>query len=283
MNKIKSFLLIEDDSVDQKAIRRMLKIAMPGAEIVEASDCAKGLSEMQSRNFDCILLDYQLPDSDGIQFLQKLVLGEYRVPPILFLTGQGDELVAVQALKSGAADYIPKNLLSADLLSRSINNAIRFHQIEVRSKETELKLAASEEKYRNIVEKISDLVFQLDPDKKITFANEAFAMLGYDPADLVGLPIEKLIASNDIESILPELATRSVGPLATNNLEVSFKTNEESSLYEEIPSMAVLVDAFGMWDVSDEMVFKKEVKKNFLGTLCIGRSVSNQVKSPVNS
>jgi len=162
----KSFLLIEDDAVDRKTLRRMLKIAKPEAEILEAGDCAKGLAEMESKKFDCILLDYQLPDSDGIQFLQKLMLGEYHVPPILFLTGQGDELLAVKALKSGAADYIPKNLLSADLLTRSIDNAIRFHQLEFRAKEAEIKLATSEEKYRNIVEKISDLVFQLDPEKK---------------------------------------------------------------------------------------------------------------------
>jgi len=100
-------------------------------------------------------------------------------------------------------------------------------------------------------------------------------MLGYDSAELVGMPIENLIESDDMDSILPELATRYVGPLATNNLAVNFKTSEESSLCQEMPYMVVLVDAFGMWDVSDEMVFKKDVDKKFLGTLCIGRSVSN--------
>ncbi len=273
--KKKSFLLVEDDAVDRKSIRKYLETEIENSEIIEVSDCAKALSEMESKKFECILLDYQLPDGDGIQFLKKLMLREYLCPPVLFLTGQGDELLAVQALKAGAADYIPKNHLSASSLGRSINNAIRVHNLEIRAKEAETKLVASEEKYRNIVEKISDLVFQLDPDKNIIFVNSAFEMLGYDSDELVEKPIESIIHSEDIDSILPQIATRGVGPKATNNLEINFKTNKESSLYEKLPIVSVLVDAFGMWDVPDEMVFKKSVNKKFLGTLCIARRTPN--------
>jgi DNA-binding NarL/FixJ family response regulator len=243
-------------------------------KIVESSDCAGGFSEMAKQEFDCIQLDYQLPDGDGIEFLQKLMLSDFKSPPILFLTGQGDELLAVEALRSGAADYIPKDILSANRLSRSIENAVRFHQLEVRAKDAEAKLAASEEKYRIIVERISDLVFQLDSKQNITFANTAFEMLGYDALELIGKPIKNLIASDDLDVLLSKIATRDVGPLATTNLEVRFKTNPESSLNEEFPVMTVRVDASGMWDVSDEMVFKDEVAKKFLGTLCVGRYTS---------
>ena len=180
----------------------------------------------------------------------------------------------MKALKSGAADYIPKDNLSPELLTRSIENAIRVHQLGLRARKAEAKLSTSEKKYRTIVEKISDLVFQLDPDKNISFANSAFEMLGYDPEELVGKPIKSLIASDDVESILPEIATDQIGPMATTNLEVSFKTNPDSSLNGEFPIMTVRVDAFGMWDVPDDVVFRGEVHKNFLGTLCVGRKAS---------
>jgi DNA-binding response OmpR family regulator len=274
MTNIKSILIIEDDEIDRKALRRYLESERPDAEIVESHNCAEGFSAMAKKNFDCILLDYQLPDGDGIAFLQKLMLSDCRCPPILFLTGQGDELLAVEALRGGAADYIPKDILSANRLNRSIDNAIRFHQLEVRAKDAETKLAASEEKYRTIVEKISDLVFQLDSNQNITFANTAFEMLGYGVAELIGKPIKNLINSDDVESLLSKMATRQVGPLATTGLEVHFKTNPESSLSEEYPVMTVRVDASGMWDVPDEMVFKDEVAKKFLGTLCVGRYAS---------
>ncbi|MFT4580006.1 MAG: PAS domain S-box-containing protein [Nitrospinales bacterium] len=271
MTNIKSILVIEDDELDRKAMRRYLESETPDIEIVESHDCAGGLSELAKHNFDCILLDYQLPDGDGIEFLQKLMLSDVKYPPVLVLTGQGDELLAVEAIRSGAADYIPKDILSANRLNRSIDNAIRFHELEVRAKDAEIKLATSEEKYRTIVEKISDLVFQLDSNQNITFANTAFEILGYDVAELMGKPIKNLIDSDDVDSLLSEIATRHVGPLATTDLEVRFKTNPESSICEEYAVMTVRVDASGVWDVPDEMVFKDEVAKKFLGTLCVGR------------
>ena len=275
MTNNKSILIIEDDEIDRKAMRRYLESETPDIEIVESHNCAEGFSEMAKKGFDCILLDYQLPDGDGIEFLQKLMLSDVKCPPILFLTGMGDELLAVEALKSGAADYIPKDILSANRLNRSVDNAIRFHQLETRAKDAETKLATSEEKYRTIVERISDLVFQLDSNQNITFANTAFEMLGYDAAELIGKPVKSLIESDDVDSLLSKIATRHVGPLATTDLEVCFKTNSESSILEEYPVMTVRIDASGMWDVPDEMVFKDEVAKEFLGTLCVGRYTSD--------
>lgn len=140
-------------------------------------------------------------------------------------------------------------------------------------KYAETKLATSEEKYRTIVEKISDLVFQLVSNQNITFANTAFQMLGYDARELIGKPIKNLIDLDDVDSLLSEIETRHVGPLATTDLKVRFKTNLESSLCEEYPVMTFGVDASGVWDVPDEMVFKAEVAKNFLGTLCVGRYI----------
>lgn len=270
-----SILIIDDDQVDREAWSRYLKSERPDAKILEAKNCAEGFSQMEKKNFDCVLLDYQLPDGDGIQFLQKLMLGNFTNSPILFLTGQGDEMLAVEALKSGAADYIPKDLVSASRLNRSIDNAIRIHQLEVRAKDAEKKLASSEEKYRTIVERISDLVFQLDSSQTIIFANTAFETLGYSSSELIGKPVTEIIDSDDIESIISKLATRDVGPLATNNLEVRFKINPESSLSGEFFSMTFLVDASGMWDVPDELVFQDEVAKKFMGTLCVGRNKPN--------
>jgi DNA-binding response OmpR family regulator len=271
MTNIKSILIIEDEEIDRIALRRYLTSEKPDVDIMESYNCADGFSAMTKNDFDCILLDYQLPDGDGIEFLQKLMLSDVKCPPVLFLTGQGDELLAVEALKSGAADYIPKDILSASRLNQSIDNATRIHQLENRAKDAETKLTSSEEKYRTIVEKISDLVFQLDSNQNITFANTAFEILGYDAADLIGEPIKNLIDSDDVDSLLSKMATRQVGPLATINLEVHFKTNPRSSICEEYPVMTVRVDASGMWDVPDEMVFKDEVAKKFLGTLCVGR------------
>ena len=77
------------------------------------------------------------------------------------------------------------------------------------------------------------------------------------------------VPSNDQEFI-SKIATQAVGPLATSNLEVNIK---ETVLDGEGRSIPVLLDAFGLWDVSDEEVFKNNVEKVFLGTLCIARNI----------
>ena len=74
MIDIKPILIIEDDEIDRKVMLLYLESETPNIEIVESCDCVERFSEMAKLHFDCILLDYQLPDGDGVEFLQKLML-----------------------------------------------------------------------------------------------------------------------------------------------------------------------------------------------------------------
>ena len=138
----------------------------------------------------------------------------------------------------------------------------------------EKALAESEKFYRTIVETVSDVIFRLEPDQKIEFINPAIRFFGYERSDLVGHTIEKFIDTGSADNqIMPKIATYDVGPLATSNLEVSFKFAKESILGEATKPVPVLLDAFGLWDVSNEQVFRNEVEKIFLGTLCIAQNI----------
>ena len=68
-----------------------------------------------------------------------------------------------------------------------------------------------------------------------------------------------------------DLATRHVGPLAIIDLEVKLKISDEVSLIEEMSTQTILVDSVGLLNVPDEDVFKNNVDKKFLGTLCVGK------------
>ena len=116
-----------------------------------------------------------------------------------------------------------------------------------------------------------DLIFQLDPDRKIIFANPAFRLLGYDPDQLVGRPVGELIESDNKENLLEDLATRHVGPLAITDLEVKLKISDEVSEVVAMSTQTTFVDSVGLWNVPDEDVFKNNVDKKFLGTLCVGK------------
>ena len=79
----------------------------------------------RKQNPDCILLDYQIPDLDGLEFIAALAKDEHkRFIPVLMLTGQGNESIASQALKGGASDYLIKTDLTAKGLNRAVSNAI---------------------------------------------------------------------------------------------------------------------------------------------------------------
>jgi signal transduction histidine kinase len=122
-------LLVDDDDVDRMAVKRLLKQAGVEAEVEERVDAASALAVAHQQLFDCALLDYRLPATDGISLLKSLRNSGVGVP-VVALTGQGDEEVAVELMKAGAADYLNKNTLTAERLERSLRYAMALHRAE---------------------------------------------------------------------------------------------------------------------------------------------------------
>lgn len=160
-----SILLVDDDEVDRLTVKRALKKANFPALITEVTNGEAALARLtdalvaneseeieedldraQNGNFDfdLILLDYLLPDIDGLNLLAKI--NELNIDlPLVVLTGQGDEQLAVEMMKSGAADYLTKGKIEPDSLVRSINNAVRVHQAEQAVELANMRLRASNE------------------------------------------------------------------------------------------------------------------------------------------
>ena len=130
MNDLPLKLLLVDDSVeDQSQYQDLLEnLTEFKFEIDVAPTGAEALRKFDHRDYDCILLDYQLPDMDGIRILEKM--GERGNPelPVVMVTGVGNEALAVRALRSGAADYIVKSGLTPESLFRAVQNAVHRHR-----------------------------------------------------------------------------------------------------------------------------------------------------------
>jgi DNA-binding NtrC family response regulator len=94
---------------DEKAIRKTLSeiLSFEGYKIDEASDGEEGLKKFKDRNYDVILCDIKMPKIDGIEFLQKAGESNPDVP-IIMISGHGNIETAVEAVKTGAFDYISK-------------------------------------------------------------------------------------------------------------------------------------------------------------------------------
>lgn len=123
-------LLIEDSPGDVRLIEEMLKETDPGRFKLEHVDkLSTGLKHLEKGGFDVLLLDLGLPDSKGIQTLEKALTQASEVP-IIVLTGLADEAVGIKAVQGGAQDYLVKGPVDSELLIRSMRYALERKRME---------------------------------------------------------------------------------------------------------------------------------------------------------
>ncbi len=161
-------LLIDDDAIDRKMFKKYLK-AFPedGFSILEFETGEAGLEYCSRQKPDCMLLDYSLPDLNGLEFLSQLENTSF---PILMLTGQGDETIAVEAMKLGVQDYLVKDNITPTYLMSAINNAIKISKSEKQRKHAEEALILANDRLENRVkERTSRLE---ETNKKLVAAKE---------------------------------------------------------------------------------------------------------------
>lgn len=122
-SKIK-ILLIEDNPSDARLIQEMMKdVEEPGFETVWVSRLSPGIEQLADRRFDALLLDLTVPDSKGINTVEKVLFHAPHIP-VIVLTGIADEVTGMEAVQKGAQDYLIKGSVSSDLLIRSIRYSI---------------------------------------------------------------------------------------------------------------------------------------------------------------
>lgn len=122
-------LIVVDDAVDRRRIRESLARGGIEADFTEVFDAAGLLQALHQQSFDCAIIDFHLPDATGLDVVLELQSWPER-PPILMLTSVGDETVAVEVMKAGAVDYIPKSLLTPERLARSVNYGVSLWRAE---------------------------------------------------------------------------------------------------------------------------------------------------------
>jgi len=141
-------LLVEDDPDDVWVIRNLLIDRWDGSyELVHVELLETAIQCCQEQDFDVVLLDLTLPDSQGLETFFR-VFAEAEGVPIVVLTGYGDHAVAMKAVQAGAEDYLVKGEVDDDALVRSIRYAIernRRHQAEDQLRDTSEQFRAARE------------------------------------------------------------------------------------------------------------------------------------------
>ncbi len=112
-------LVVDDDRVDRIALTRALAQTQFDVTVGEADGVIAAINLLAGSSYDCVLLDYNLPDGDGLTFLRG-VRGAGIAVTVVMITGQQDADVASELLEAGAADYIPKALFTPGLLAQTL-------------------------------------------------------------------------------------------------------------------------------------------------------------------
>jgi diguanylate cyclase (GGDEF)-like protein len=128
------YLLVEDDPLDTEIITAMLhRGANRPLELSIATRFSTACTMLRENPFDAIILDLNLPDGFGTRTIALLV-EQFPTLPIVILTGTGDDNTAIACLQMGAQDYISKNQVNAELLSRVMHYAVERKLIDLQLK-----------------------------------------------------------------------------------------------------------------------------------------------------
>jgi PAS domain S-box-containing protein len=214
-------LLVEDNPADARLVREMLKDSHKPVALTHAARLRDALEFLRTQGFNAILLDLNLPDSEGMNTFLR-ARAEAMHAPIVVLTGLADEEVAARAVREGAQDYLVKAEVDGPLLYRSIRYAV-----ERRASDEAMR--RSEALYRNLIEgSIQGVMIHVDGI--IQLANPALAgMLGLEsPDEMIGQPVWPFIAAEDREMAQAYQKARREGRPAPSNFELHLQRRDGS-------------------------------------------------------
>ena len=207
-------LLIEDNAGDARLIERMLtEPGAPHCMLEWTDDLPSGAKRLAEWRPDVVLLDLGLPGSSGLATLRRFLEQAPSVPALVVLSGLNDEDVALDAVKSGAQDYLVKGRFDQAMLVRAMRYAIERSQardeLELRVAErtaelaqtvsalhgeiadrerTEQLLRKREQEFRTLAENSPDMVIRYDRDCRRFYVNPAYQRETADAAGAAECP-----------------------------------------------------------------------------------------------
>lgn len=184
-------LIVDDDPTARLLTCAALEQA--GFSVIEAEDGDRALAAFEQARPDLVLLDVDMPGTDGYTVCQTLrSRPEARHVPIVMVTGREDVASINQAYEAGATDFVAK----------PINWGLLGHRVRyiLRSGDAVRELAAGEEKFRLITENISDFIAMLDDEGRRIYTSPSYRTL-FGGADLTGTDSFRDIHPEDRETI----------------------------------------------------------------------------------
>jgi PAS domain S-box-containing protein len=180
-------LIVDDDFAQAEMVTEFLRIA--GYQHVEhAADIQSTWQRLSDHPYDIILLDYRLPDGTGLELLDEITQRGHQIP-VVMVTGQGNERIAVQAIQHGAADYLLKSGDYMITLPALIHKTVQAHQLQLSIQRTQEQI-----RYQaTLLNNVRDAIVVWDLSGRITYWNPAAeALFGCAASERLEQPVAKV-------------------------------------------------------------------------------------------
>jgi PAS domain S-box-containing protein len=234
-------LILEDVPMDAELVEYELgRARIPF--LSQRVDSREGfLDALEHFGPDLILSDYTLPRFDG---MTALSLAKERAPsiPFLIVTGSVNEETAVGCMKAGATDYLLKSNLAR--IGPAIEAALERSRVHSQKAQAEAALAASERRFRSLVQNSSDLVTILAPDGTILYASDsAERIVGHAPGDLVGSNLLSYLDGGGVQTLRGLLENGEGRTNGAGPIEFCLRRGDGSPVWLEAVGTNLLTDA----------------------------------------
>lgn len=174
-----TLVIIEDEEAHFSLMKRAIAREFPYASVFHFQEANTCLERLDQINPTVIITDYLMPGMNGIEFLELLNQQDID-SPVIMITGQGDENIAVRAMKSGAKDYLVKSGDFFTLLPSVIEKVVR-------QRELKQSLYTSERRFQDLAESIFNWVWEIDVHGRYIYSNPVVeALLGYQTDEVIG-------------------------------------------------------------------------------------------------
>lgn len=184
-----SVLIVDDEPNMATTIGLLLKRKYFAGYKV-ATDCTSARNELKSDSFDIITLDYQLPDGNGLELLGEINSRD-QSPPVIMVTGQGDEQIATESFRLGASSYVVKDHRLASLLIDAVEHAIS----EIALRSAEKKIESQRDELQQYFNMAGILIAVTDDKGRISKINsKGCEILGHEKDCILGKNLAEFMA-----------------------------------------------------------------------------------------
>ncbi|MCP3958978.1 MAG: EAL domain-containing protein [bacterium] len=199
-------LLVENDEAHAELLVRAFEAHAPAMEVTRTGCLREARSAIADGAPDLLIADLLLPDGSGSELVPASAGGD--LFPVVLLTSQGDERVAVEMIKSGAAHYIVKTASTLSEMPRTAERALSDWRRAGRHRRERRTLLESERRYRAFYDESPTMFFAVDSGGTVRSANRfAARQLGYSVDELIGKPLSDLHVEDERDPSRRHLAS----------------------------------------------------------------------------